>query len=87
MNTNAYVYINTFLPVYILLTNCLLTKYVYIINVYIIILTNDNYNNYSEANTNSTNSIISDNNSIIISDNIKNEYKWSNGITKIALWE
>ena len=58
MNTNAYVYINTFLPVYILLTNCLLTKYVYIINVYIIILTDDKYNNYSEANTNSTNSII-----------------------------
>ena len=58
MNTNAYVYINTFLPVYILLTNCLLTKYVYIINVYIIILTDDIYNNYSEANTNSTNSII-----------------------------
>ena len=58
MNTNAYVYINTFLPVYILLTNCLLTKYVYIINIYIIILTDDIYNNYSEANTNSTNSII-----------------------------
>ena len=58
MNTNAYVYINTFLPVYILLTNCLLTKYVYIINVYIIILTDDIYNNYSEANTNITNSII-----------------------------
>ena len=55
MNTNMYVYINTFLPVYILLTNCLLTKYVYIINIYIIILTDDNY---SEANTNSTNSII-----------------------------
>ena len=35
--------------------------------------------NYSEANTNSTNSIISG--------NIQNEYKWSNGITKIALWE
>ena len=35
-----------------------LTKYVYIINVYIIILTDDIYNNYSEANTNSTNSII-----------------------------
>ena len=58
MNTNAYVYINTFLPVYILLTNCLLTKYVYIINVYIIILSDDIYNNYSEANTNSTNGII-----------------------------
>ena len=58
MNINVYVYINTFLPVYILLTNCLLTKYVYIINVYIIILTDDIYNNYSEANTNSTNSII-----------------------------
>ena len=57
MNTNAYVYINTFLPVHILLTNCLLTKYVYIINVYIIILTDDIYN-YSEANTNSTNGII-----------------------------
>ena len=58
MNTNEYIYINTFLSVYILLTNCLLTKYVYIINVYIIILTDDIYNNYSEANTNSTNSII-----------------------------
>ena len=58
MNTNAYVYINTFLPVYILLTNCLLTKYVYIINIYIIILSDDIYNNYSEANTNSTNGII-----------------------------
>ena len=58
MNTNAYVYINTFLPVYILLTNYLLTKYVYIINDYIIILTDDIYNNYSEANTNSTNSKI-----------------------------
>ena len=41
MNTNAYVYINTFLSVYILFTNCLLTKYVYIIKVYIIILTDD----------------------------------------------
>ena len=58
MNTNVYVYIDTFLPVYILLTNCLLTKYVYIINIYIIILSDDIYNNYSEANTNSTNGII-----------------------------
>ena len=58
MNTNAYVYINTFLSVYILLTNCLLTKYVYIINVYFIILNDDIYNNYSEAYTNSTNGII-----------------------------
>ena len=44
MNTNAYVYINTFLSVYILFTNCVLSKYVFIIKVYIIILIDDIYN-------------------------------------------
>ena len=44
--------------------------------------------NYSEANANSTNSIIVLSVVlVIISGDIQNEYKWSNGITKIALWE
>ena len=84
MNTNAYVYINTFLPVYILLTNCLLTKYVYIINVYIIILTDDIYNNYSEANTNSSNSIIVLSVVIIVLSEVLFK-KNTNGITRIEL--
>ena len=51
MNTNAYVYINTFFTVYILLTNCVLSKYVFIIKVYIIILIDDIYNKLALCET------------------------------------